>query len=187
MNQVRLVKPSLETLPSYKAALERGWSADNIRGLAAAEEELARIAEDPEAFVASMDHMEPSGATIRLPDGREVPRLPGFRRWLWDGEACGSIGFRWRPGSNELPPYVYGHIGYAVVPWKQRLGYATQALALILPEARAVGLDYVELTTDIDNIASRKVIETNGGLFVETFLLPGVHGEDLKVRYRIPL
>jgi len=29
-----------------------------------------------------------------------------------------------------------------------RQGYATKALALVLPEARAEGLDYVEITTD---------------------------------------
>ena len=55
---------------------------------------------------------------------------------MWDGEFCGSIGFRWQPGTSTLPPYVLGHIGYAVVPWKRGRGYATQALALLLPEAR---------------------------------------------------
>ncbi len=28
---VELVKPALEYLPSYKAALERNWSPDNVR------------------------------------------------------------------------------------------------------------------------------------------------------------
>ena len=26
-----------------------------------------------------------------MPDGSFVPRLPGYRRWLWDGKFCGSI------------------------------------------------------------------------------------------------
>ena len=60
---------------------------------------------------------------------------------MWDGEFCGSIGFRWQPGTSALPPYCLGHIGYSVVPWKQRRGYATKALALLLPDARKEGLD----------------------------------------------
>ena len=57
------------------------------------------------------------------------------------------IGLRWQAGTQELPPHCLGHIGYSIVPWKQRLGYATSALAQLLPEARAEGLLYVELTT----------------------------------------
>jgi predicted acetyltransferase len=92
--------------------------------------------------------------------------LPGFSRWLWDGEFCGSIGFRWQPGTEALPPTCLGHIGYAVVPWKRKRGYATQALALILPEAQARGLAYVEVTCDPGNVASQKVITANGGRLV---------------------
>jgi len=64
---------------------------------------------------------------------------------MWDGEFCGSIGFRWQPGTEVLPPHCLGHIGYAVVPWKKRRGHATRALAAMLPLARAEGLRYVEL------------------------------------------
>ena len=37
---MRLVWPAREYLDSYKAALGRGWSPDNIRGRAATEEQL---------------------------------------------------------------------------------------------------------------------------------------------------
>jgi hypothetical protein len=43
-----------------------------------------------------------------------------------------------------------------VVPWKQRLGYATRALAQLLPEARSVGLPFVDITTEPENIASQR-------------------------------
>ena len=131
-NMVEIVKPALEHLPSYKAALERGWSPDNVRLLEATREQLAAIEKDPVAFLADLDDPEAKGGPITLPDGKQVPRLPGFRRWIWDGEAAGSIGFRWQPGTAELPPHVLGHIGYAVVPWKRRRGYATEALRLML-------------------------------------------------------
>src|SRR5260370_1107296 len=84
-----------------------------------------RIAADGDAFLASLVDKEAAGDPITLPDGMTVPRLPGYRRWLWDGEFCGSIGLRWQRGTEALPPYCLGHIGYAVVPWKQGRGYAT--------------------------------------------------------------
>ena len=182
---MQLVRPGPEHLSSYVAALERGWSYDNERGIEATREELSCIQADGAAFLASMENREAEGTPITLPDGSAARRLPGFRRWLWDGEFCGSIGLRWQPGTTALPPHCLGHIGYGVVPWKQRLGYAKSALRLILPEARAVGLSYVEITTDPDNIASRRVIEANGGILVEHFTKPPQFGCKPGLRFRI--
>ncbi len=182
---MELVVPSLAYLDAYADALKRGWSPDNIRLEVAAREELAKIAADPQAFVTSLDNREAKGDPITLPDGSKVARLPGFRRWMWDGEFCGSIGFRWQPGTAVLPPHVLGHIGYTVVPWKRGRGYATRALALMLDEARREGLTYVELTTDPDNEPSQKVIRANGGVLVERFRAPSYDKDEL--RFRIPL
>jgi predicted acetyltransferase len=187
MEPMKLVWPLREYLPSYVAALERGWSPDNTRGLAATEEELRRIAEDADAFLASLVDREARGDPILLPDGTRVPRLPGYNRWLWDGEFCGRIGFRWQPGTEELPPHCLGHIGYAVVPWKQRRGYATRALRDMLQEVRAEGLRYVEITTDPDNVGSQRVIEANGGVLVEEFIKPKSLGGTRGLRYRVNL
>ena len=184
---MQLVRPSSEHLPSYVAALERGWSADNVRGVVAAQEELVRIRSDADAFLASLEDREAKGSPVTLPDGSVVRRIPGFRRWLWDGEFAGSIGLRWQPGTTDLPPHCLGHIGYAVVPWKQRRGYATAALRLMLPEARAVGLPFVELTTDPDNLASQRVIEAAGGALHEKFIKPPQFGSKPGLRYRIAL
>src|SRR5215208_1601006 len=166
MQEMRLVWPAREYLSSYVAALERGWSPDNIRDQAAADEELRRIAADRDKFIARLVDREAEGEPIALPDGTMVPRLPGYRRWMWDGEFCGSIGLRWQRGTEALPSYCLGHIGYAVVPWKQRRGYATRALREVLSGARAEGLRFVEITTDVHNVASQRVIETNGGVLV---------------------
>jgi predicted acetyltransferase len=184
---MNLVRPAMEYLAGYVTALERGWSPDNVRGEAAAQENLERIRRDPAAFVAGLVDREAKGEPIRLPDGSTVPRLPGYARWMWDGEFCGSIGFRWQPGTEALPPHCLGHIGYSVVPWKRRRGYATQALSEILREASAEGLRYVEITTTPDNIASKRVIEANGGVFIEEFTRPAVLGGGPEVRYRVNL
>lgn len=169
------------------AALEAGWSADNVRGAVAAAEELEQIKTDEVRFIAGMVDREAKGDPVKLPDGSQVKRLPGFRRWLWDGQFCGVIGFRWQPGTEALPPHCLGHIGYAVVPWKRRLGYATRALAETLPLARAEGLRYIEITTDPENIASQRVIESNGGVLFERFIKPSQFGGTRGLRYRISL
>lgn len=184
---IQLVVPSEHHLPSYAAALRRGWSPNNERGAAAAMEELALIEADPAAFVASLDDRQGTGAPVKMPDGSVVARLPGFRRWIWDGEVAGSIGFRWQHGTVELPPYCLGHIGYAVVPWKQRQGYATSALLSMLDEARTLGLPYVEVTTDPDNLPSQKVILAAGGTLYERFNKPPQFGNKPCLRFRIAL
>jgi predicted acetyltransferase len=184
---VQLVWPCLEHLPSYVAALDRGWSADSTRGEEATREELERIQIDPDAFIASLVDREGKGPPITLPDGSTASRIPGYHRWLWDGEFCGSIGFRWQPGTTELPPHCLGHIGYSVVPWKQRRGYATLALGLLLPEAKAEGLPFVEITTDPENIASQRVISANGGVLFARFTKPPQFGSVPGLRFRIAL
>ena len=184
---MQLVWPGLDYLPGYKAALERGWSPDNIRGAAATREELDAIANDAKHFVESLVDREARGAPIKLADGSTSRRLPGFHKWMWDGEFCGSINFRWQPGTAELPAPVPGHIGFAVVPWKRRRGYATQALRDMLREATAEGLPYVEITCDEDNLASQGVIRASGGALVERFDKLPQHGGKPSLRFRVAL
>ena len=182
-----LIWPSATYLPSYVAALESGWSPDNLRGAAAAREQLDRIAREPGAFLRTLVDIEASGGPITLPDGTTVPRLPGYVRWVWDGEFCGTIGFRWQPGTEALPPTCLGHIGYAVVPWKRGRGYATRALRELLADAASTGLRYVEITTTPENVASRRVIEANSGALIEDFIAPPALGSGRHLRYRIAL
>ena len=182
-----LVWPAREHLSSYIAALERGWSPDNERDESAAREQLEAIAANSDNFLAKLVDREAGAGDVTLPDGTTVPRLPGFHRWMWDGEFCGVIGFRWQRGTEALPPHCLGHIGYSVVPWKRRRGYATQALRGMLQDAKLEGLRFVEITTTPDNVASRRVIESNGGLFVEEFTKPAAYGGVRAVRYRVML
>lgn len=185
---MHIVRPTLAHLPRYAAALQRGWSADNVRGAAAAAEELAQIQADPEAFVASLHDPQALGPAIALPDGSRVQRLPGTRRWMWhDDDFVGSINLRWQTGTAALPAHVLGHIGYAVVPWAAGRGHATEALRQMADLARALNMPWVEITTDRDNLASQRVIAKAGGTLVEAFDKPAAQGGQPGLRFRIAL
>ena len=181
-----LCNPSVDLLPEYAAALETGWSPNNLRPEAAAEQ-LTQIQEDPAGFVARQSDIEAKGGPVLLPDGSSVSRLPSFRRWIFKDGFAGSIGLRWRPGTTDLPPTCLGHIGYAVVPWRRREGLASAALIELLPEARALGLDYVEITTDHHNRPSIGVIQKAGGVFVGTFEAETAVGGGEHLLFRIDL
>jgi predicted acetyltransferase len=183
---IQLVVPDEPYLASYTRALEQRWSPNNLRP-EAAQDELEQIAQDSAGFLSNQNDPGAKAGPVTLPDGSTVPRIPGYRKWIWDGEFCGVIGLRWQPGTVELPPHVLGHIGFSVVPWKRRRGYATRALQLLLPEARERGLPYVEVTTDVDNVASQRVIQANGGQLVERFHKLAVYGGTVSLRFRISL
>jgi len=176
---LRLVVPSLGQLGQYEAALAAGWSPDTERDGSA--EQLAALRRNRHAFLAELTRQD---GTVVIASGRVVPRLPGRVHWIDDGEFCGVINLRYVPGSVELPEYVSGHIGYAIVPWKRRRGYATRALALMLPVAGEVGLGSVELTCDDDNEPSRRVILRNGG---ELIGARPAAGDKTKLVFRIDL
>jgi len=183
-DSIDLVRPSLDRLRSYMEALERGWSADNLRPEFGAEQ-LKAARRDAAAFVAGLTDVEAKGPPVRLPDGSLVPRLPGYVLWMWDREGfAGSINFRWQPGTGRLPAHALGHLGYAVVPWKRGRGYATRALALMRERVRSEGLRYADITCDADNVGSRMVLVANGAFPIGAFRKPDAWGGKDSLRFR---
>ena len=89
-------------------------------------------------------------------------RVPQTRLWLTEGEEyLGELAIRHR--LNRQLRYKGGHIGYRVRPTRRRRGHATLMLGLSLPVARQLGIDPALITCDDTNVASRRVIEANGG------------------------
>lgn len=76
-----------------------------------------------------------------------------------------------------------GHIGYSVHPAHRRQGYAKAILCAVLEKAKKHGMDDVKLVCADRNIASRKTIESCGGIV--TRAIPGDDG--MKYEYIITL
>lgn len=173
---MELVRPTMAMLPTYRDALERGFSPHNIDTEKVRLAQLAQLHSDPEGLVALMHDPDGLGPPFERPDGSLRPRLPGITRWMWeDGDFIGAINLRWQNGTSELPADVPGHIGYTVAEWHRRKGHATSALRQILPEAKARGLTYVELTAEEDNRGSRRTIEKAGGMCIGRFDAGDLH------------
>ena len=95
---------------------------------------------------------------------RPAGHVPCTTLWWVEGdEFLGRLAIRHR--LTEWLRNVGGHIGYDVRPSARRQGHATAMLRAALPVAHELGIDDVLLTCDVDNVASRKVIEANGGRF----------------------
>ena len=97
--------------------------------------------------------------------GRNVPdeMVASTTRWIAvDGRLVGFLSIR--HDLSEFLRELGGHIGFAIRPSERRRGYATAATALALTECRRLGIDPVLITCDDTNLASRRVIERNGGV-----------------------
>ncbi len=116
---------------------------------------------DPDVFAAYVE-------AVRAQALPETPRPAGFvpslTYWWGEGDAyLGRIVLR-HPLTDYLREFG-GHVGYDVAPAHRRRGHATAMLRALLPlAARDFGIEEVLVTCDTDNVASRRVIETCGGV-----------------------
>ena len=96
--------------------------------------------------------------------------------WLGNDGYLGRIALRHRLTERLLREG--GHIGYDVRPAARRRGHATAMLRAVLPEAAARGISSALVTCDVDNLASAKVIQANGGVLENEL--------DGKLRFWVP-
>lgn len=112
---------------------------------------------DPETYLIDVENQSKG---IGLPDGW----VPHTRYWyIMNGNRIiGSVDMRHyiTPNLEDLG----GHIGYVIRPDERNKGYATSMLAKAIPEALNLGIKKLLITAASENIASRKIIEKNGGI-----------------------
>lgn len=128
----------------------------------------------PEGFIAYL-------ADLHAEALEETPRaswlVPATTLWWMFGtEYFGRLAIR-----HRLTPLLLeagGHIGYDVRPSARCQGHATAMLRAALPIAHSLGIDPALITCDDDNVASRRVIEVNGGVYEDQ--------RGVKLRFWVP-
>jgi len=97
--------------------------------------------------------------------GRNLPggEVPYSTYWLMDryGKIYGNVRIR------HLALHVYGNIGYDIRPSARGQGFGTIMLRLALEKARELNLKRIKIACDQRNKPSIRVIEKNGGVFIE--------------------
>lgn len=174
---MQLVLPSVEYKDSYIAAVRehRNDPGDSLRGRAYKKRSVAELEADFGAFVAKERGF---ARGENLPEGR----VPHTTLWLVDnGAYIGTVDIR--HGLTESLENYGGHIGYDIRPSERGKGYGSTILALALPKARELGIARVRVMCDESNVASRKVIEKNGGVFVDKGVNP--ENDAVTLRYWI--
>ncbi|PKM65384.1 MAG: GNAT family acetyltransferase [Firmicutes bacterium HGW-Firmicutes-2] len=101
---------------------------------------------------------------INLPEGY----VATVTYWMVNSnnEILGSI--RYREKLNEDTKINGGHIGYDISPSKRKLGYGKIMLKLLLEKLKEEKVSNILLTVVQDNLASIKIIESNGGVLRDT-------------------
>ena len=115
----------------------------------------------PEGFAAYVDWLRSQALEESARPGGFVPSTTLW--WVENEHYLGRIAIRHRLTAELLEGG--GHIGYDVRPSARRHGHATAMLRAALPVARDLGIASALVTCDESNVASKKVIEANGGVF----------------------
>ena len=187
----RLVDGELELVEPHKA-----WVDDLLAGCR--HPETVRLEPD----VARTHRDQIIDFLTHCPRGRQRPDpaagiVPAYHFWMRcpPGSVAptgivGSIALRVAE-TEDIELYL-GHVGYNVLPPARGHRLAARATRLILPLARRHGMRRLWVTTNPDNIASRRTIEHAGGVLVDVVSLPPAHplrarGESDKCRYRLDL
>ena len=172
MPDVRVHLSFVEAMAEFRS--EGRGDADDGSSVGRAIREHGAVWRDPRVFAGFVESVRDEAREDRPhADGT----VPCTTLWYVDGDTyLGRLAIR-HVLTRPLLEWG-GHIGYDVRPTARRRGHATAMLRDALPHARAVGIESALVTCDTDNVASRKVIESSGGVF-----------EDVRVgkrRYWVP-
>ena len=129
----------------------------------------------------------------RYPGNPDVGHVPEYKFKIMRVGQDKRIGhIHVRIGDNEHIVMYAGNIGYGVDEEYRGHRYAARSCRLLLPLARSHGLEALWITSNPDNVASRRTCELVGAEFVEIVDLPKdtdmyQKGERQKCRCRLDL
>ena len=176
------------------AALPRVWGAGlkkavrtasgatigmTLRGRAATNPSGSLTTPVPTARLRTESRTDANVSPVVSPDGRYIAYfssadLFGYALYIADartGERLGNIALGYRDG--------VGDVSYWLATDARGRGVATRALTILSDwAAPTFGLTEIRLWTHVDNHASRKVIEANGGVLEDQ--------RGAKLRFRVP-
>jgi predicted acetyltransferase len=89
-----------------------------------------------------------------------------------DHKLVGIIDFRHHINHPILSAWG-GHIGYSVLSSERNKGYAKEMLRQVLIHCKNKGLDKVLVTCHKENIASKRTIISNGGIYEKEIIVDG--------------
>jgi predicted acetyltransferase len=121
-----------------------------------------------ERFREYLRQLDDQAAGRNLPKGKTAQAT----FWLLQHRSVIVGVSRLRPELNDDLRIEGGNIGYDVPPSQGRRGFGTELLRRVLEKARERGLQRVLVTCNKDNIASRKIIEANGGVLASEGISP---------------
>lgn len=179
-----LIAPTVRVQKSFLAAMAEFRSEG--RG---SEQDHSAIGRELRTYGASWDDpvvFREYVAALVAESNEDIPPAPDWVHCttLWYVEADeyhGRVAIR-----HTLTPRLMesgGHIGYDVRPTARRRGYATEMTRQALAIAARLGIPKALITCDHDNVASRRVIEFNGGVLedqreeVRRYWAPTVRGK----------
>ena len=140
------------------------------------------------AFIMAGDSMDGTGSLYRMPDPEAwLDQVTDLSRpettpeeWVttsqyicvrpYDNRLVGMI--QLRHSLNEYLQRYGGHVEFSVLPDERGKGYATWMLRNVLRYARDYDIDRVLLAVEPRNAAGKRVIEKNGGEFLDKVLDP---------------
>ena len=128
--------------------------AEFARYVAALRADVARPGE-PYRYVAALTGSAPPTP----PDGGYAPQTTLW--WVRGEDYLGRVAIRHHLTEDLLREG--GNIGFEVRPSVRRQGHATALLAAALPIVASLGIELAHMDCEVDNTASRRVIEKNGG------------------------
>ena len=151
---MKLVTPSIDLKNSYLSYIEELGNEDRYP---------YPLDLDHSDFEALIDRLKLYSKGLNLPDWL----VPNTTFWLvHENQILGCSHLRHY--LNEELAYAGGHIGLGIRPSSRGLGLSKVILNLTINEAKDIGIDKIHIHCYLDNIKSRRMIESTGAILSST-------------------